>query len=290
MGRPSRPVGTVTRGTTNPNRLRRIDRWLAGPAAWRLRRAAGPPLVIDLGYGASPVTTVELFERLRKVRRDVEVVGIEIDPARVEAAQPLSRPGLSFAHGGFELGALDAPARAGQGPVIVRAANVLRQYAEHDVTQSWRTLTERLARDGIVVDGTCDELGRISTWVTLTVSGPATLTMSLRLAGLDDPAILAERLPKALIHHNVPGEPVHALMAALSRAWRHQAPLSVHGARQRFVAAVREMRAGGIPVLDEPSRWRLGELTVPWGCVAPAASKAVAGPRTPAPAPKGQRV
>ena len=33
-----RPVGTITRGTTNPNRLRRVDRWLAGPQAWRLRR------------------------------------------------------------------------------------------------------------------------------------------------------------------------------------------------------------------------------------------------------------
>ncbi len=269
MGRPSRPVGTVTRGTTNPNRLRRIDRWLTGPAAWRLRRAVGPPLVVDLGYGASPVTTVELFERLRTVRPDVEVVGIEIDPARVEAAQPLRRPGLRFAYGGFELGALDTSERARPGPVIVRASNVLRQYPEHEVVPAWRALTQRLAPDGIVVDGTCDELGRVSTWVTVSASGPQTLTMSLRLAGLDDPAVVAERLPKALIHHNVPGEPVHALLAALGQAWRHQAPLSVHGVRQRFVATVRELRGDGIPVLDEPSRWRLGELTVPWDCVAP---------------------
>ena len=268
MGRPSRPVGTITRGTTNPNRLRRIDRWLAGPAAWRLRSAAGPPLVVDLGYGASPVTTVELFERLRRVRPDVEVVGIEIDPARVEAAQPLSRPGLSFGYGGFELGDLDTAGRRTTGPVLVRAANVLRQYAEQDVPRAWRTLTERLAPDGMVIDGTCDQLGRVSTWVALTASGPQTLTMSLRLGGLGDPAILAERLPKALIHHNVPGEPVHAVLAALGRAWRHQAPLSVHGVRQRFVASVQQMRTDGIPVLDEPSRWRLGELTVPWGCVA----------------------
>ncbi len=28
-----RPVGTITRGTTNPNRLRRCDRWIAGPQA-----------------------------------------------------------------------------------------------------------------------------------------------------------------------------------------------------------------------------------------------------------------
>jgi len=25
----SRPQGTITRGTTNPNRLRRLDRWIA---------------------------------------------------------------------------------------------------------------------------------------------------------------------------------------------------------------------------------------------------------------------
>lgn len=39
----------------------------------------------------------------------------------------------------------------------------------------------------------------------------------------------AERLPKVLIHRNVPGE----------------------------------------PVLDGPSRWRLGELTLDWSAVAP---------------------
>ncbi|MCK2141982.1 class I SAM-dependent methyltransferase, partial [Streptomyces sp. WAC00276] len=28
MPPPPRPVGTATRGTTNPNRLRRMDRWI----------------------------------------------------------------------------------------------------------------------------------------------------------------------------------------------------------------------------------------------------------------------
>ena len=94
--------GTITRGTTNPNRLRRVDRWLAGPCA-RTLAAATDPLVVDLGYGASPVTTLELGERLRTVRADVEVVGIEIDPVRVRDAQPYTVPGVSFRHGGFEL-------------------------------------------------------------------------------------------------------------------------------------------------------------------------------------------
>src|SRR6187402_1912954 len=115
---PVRPVGTITRGTTNPNRLRRCDRWLAGPQAWRLRRSGAAPLVVDLGYGASPVTALELHDRLRRVRPDVEVVGVEIDPARVAGARPLERPGLRFAGGGFEV-----PLPAGAQPVVVRAFN-----------------------------------------------------------------------------------------------------------------------------------------------------------------------
>ena len=93
----------MTRGTTNPNRLRRVDRWLADVEGWRLRAGAEPPVVVDLGYGASPVTALEMRDRLLRVRPDVEVVGIEIDPERVRAAQGLTRPGLSFTLGGFEV-------------------------------------------------------------------------------------------------------------------------------------------------------------------------------------------
>ena len=78
--RASRPVGNVTRGTTNPNRMRRVDRWLTGPQAWRLR-AEADPLVVDLGYGASPATAVELFERLSVVRPDVRVVASKSSPS-----------------------------------------------------------------------------------------------------------------------------------------------------------------------------------------------------------------
>ena len=126
--RGGRPVGNVTRGTTNPNRMRRVDRWLTGPQAWRLR-AAAHPLAVDLGYGASPATAVELFDRLAAVRADTQVVGIEIEPERVRQAQALERPGLRFQLGGFEL-----PVTGN--PVLVRAFNVLRQYEEADVAGS----------------------------------------------------------------------------------------------------------------------------------------------------------
>ncbi|BCB80174.1 hypothetical protein Pflav_065840 [Phytohabitans flavus] len=91
---PARPQGEITRGTTNPNRLRRVDRWIAARLGGTLRDVPDP-LVVDLGYGESPVTTVELHSRLTAVRPDVRVVGLEIDPARVAAAAPVAEPRVS---------------------------------------------------------------------------------------------------------------------------------------------------------------------------------------------------
>src|SRR4030095_15101724 len=139
--------------------MRRLDRWLAGPQAWRLR-AAVDPLVVDLGYGASPATAVELFERLQAVRSDVRVCGIEIEPDRVRTAKALERPGLSFHVGGFEV-----PVHGD--PILVRAFNVLRQYEEADVAGIWGLVQSRLAPAGLFIDGTCDEIGRCATWVAL---------------------------------------------------------------------------------------------------------------------------
>ena len=247
-----KPLGAVTRGTTNPNRLRRVDNFLAYRCGGRLREAA-EPLVIDLGYGATPVTAVELRGRLAAtVRADVRVVGLEIDPVRVADAQPYAEPPhLEFVRGGFEL--------AGLRPVVVRAFNVLRQYAEDEVAAAWRAMT---ATGAVLVEGTCDELGRIATWAVVEDGAPSTLTLSARLSDLDHPATFAERLPKALIHHNVAGEPVHELVRALGRAWDAEA--TPFGPRQRWLATVRRLRDEGLPVRDGPHRWRLGELTVPW--------------------------
>ena len=250
-------LGAATRGTTNANRLRRVDAWIAHSLAGPLR-AAADPLVVDLGYGASPVTTVELRSRLAKVRADVRVVGLEIDPSRVSAAASAADPPwLTFRRGGFEL--------AGLRPVLVRAMNVLRQYPLEDVAPAWSAMC---ARAGTVVEGTCDELGRLACWVRLSGSGPVSLTLAARLSTLDTPGTFAERLPKALIHHNLPGEPVHDLLTALDDAWRAAAPYATFGARQRWIRTVAAVRDAGWPILDRAARWRLGEVTVAWPAVA----------------------
>lgn len=263
-GKHGKPVGNITRGTTNPNRMRRLDRWLAGPQAWRLR-AAVDPLVVDLGYGASPATAVELFERLQAVRPDVRVCGIEIEPERVRLAKELERPGLSFQLGGFELPV------AGR-PVLVRAFNVLRQYEEEDVAAIWQLVCSRLAPGGLFIDGTCDEIGRRMSWVALGAGGPLSLSFSVRFGSFELPSDIAERLPKALIHRNVPGEKIHAFLQAMDQAWLAAAPMASFGKRQRWTAMCVALSDAGWPVQDGPSRWRLGELTVDWMAVAPQGS------------------
>jgi hypothetical protein len=242
--------------------MRRVDRWITGAQARRLRSFPDSPLAVDLGYGASPATAVELFERLRTARADFRLVGVEIEPNRVEAAKPLERDGLEFRLGGFELPVDGAPA-------LVRAFNVLRQYEEDDVPAIWDLVRSRLAPGGLFVEGTCDEIGRRAAWVALDGDGPQTLSVALRFGSFERPSDVAERLPKALIHRNVPGEAVHEFLRALDSAWLSAAPLASFGNRQRWIAMARMLRSDGWPVRYGPARWRLGELTVGWEAVAP---------------------
>jgi hypothetical protein len=267
------PVGQVTRGTTGTNRLRRVDRWIARHPA--LRRTSDP-LVIDLGYGASGVTALELQARLARARPDVEVLGLEIELARVERARAQlaavragatsfdPRARVSFALGGFEV-----PVPNGRRPAVIRAMNVLRQYREDEVADAWERMCGRLAPGGVLVEGTCDEIGRIMTWVAVGPDAvPATLSISLRLADLEHPSIAAERLPKALIHRNVPGEAVHAFLAALDAEWARAGGVAPFGPVHRWQTALGALEQAGWP-LQGRSRWRLGEVTVPWSAVAP---------------------
>lgn len=230
-------------------------------------RRADDPFVIDLGFGASAATPLELHARVTRVRPDATVLGLEIDPERVARARAQAEgiDGVNFALGGFEV-----PTPGGRRPAIIRAMNVLRQYDEADVADAWARMCARLAPDGILVEGTCDEIGRVVTWVEVGADAvPRSLTVSLRLAELDDPAILAERLPKALIHRNVPGERVHDYVAALQREWSRAAAVAPFGPVHRWRTAIEALAADGWPVRGR-SRWRLGEVGVDWSAVEPA--------------------
>jgi len=226
--------------------------------------SAADPVVVDLGYGRLPVTTLELAARLRTVRPDVRVVGLEIDPHRVEAARAHPQPptgGAEFRLGGFEL--------AGLHPILVRAFNVLRQYPEAAVLEAWQTMRSGLAPGGLILDGTCDELGRRSCWVLLDGDGPVSVTLACDPSAIEQPSDLAERLPKALIHHNVAGQPIHRLLESADRAWAAAAGQSVFGPRARWRAMRAALLAAGVPIEPQRRSIRDALLTVPWDAVAP---------------------
>ena len=225
------------------------------------------PIVVDLGFGASPITAIELHSRLEKINPEVHVVGIEIERERVERGVAVATSHLHFVHGGFET---PLPAQFAEEKVsVIRAFNVLRQYDESEVASAWKIMQSRLADDGVLVEGTCDEIGRLSSWVTLDNVGPQSLTISLRLIGLDLPSKVAERLPKVLIHRNIAGEKIHEFLNALDAAWKNNAALAVFGPSQRWIAVCKELRADGWPLVGDTRRWRLGEISVDYKAVEP---------------------
>ncbi len=139
---------------------------------------------------------------------------------------------------------------------------------------AWQEMYSHLRSGGLIIDGTCDEIGRRSAWIAIRrteseTAIPESLTLSTHVASLERPSDLAERLPKALIHHNVPGQAIHAFLSAFDRAWMLAAPQGTFGARQRWIAAIESLQAEGIPILNDRKRWALGEVTVPWSLVAP---------------------
>ena len=252
------PIGTITRGTTGFNRLRKVDRWVFyHPELHQKLRphAVAAPLAIDVGYGDSYTTTCEWAWWLRRINPHISVVGLEIDPSRVLPP----RDGVRFERGGFEL--------AGYRPHLVRAFNVLRQYDVTQVPDAWSMVCGRLAPGGVFIEGTCDELGRRASWVLLNRQGPVSLTLAWQPWDVAKPSDVAERLPKILIHRNVPGQKIHSLLQLCDDCWDKTNGLAAFGPRIRWRETQKLLREH-LPI-PRPRLLRDNILTVPWSVVEP---------------------
>lgn len=267
-----KPQGQPTRGKTAPNRLRRVDTFLALYDPGLFRREDGlfaGSLLVDLGYGFEPVTTLESAARLRRLNPDLPVLGVEIDPERVAAAQPYANGQTHFRLGGFNL-----PLLAGEHVRCIRAFNVLRQYPEEAVEGAYRLLAAGLLPGGLLVEGTSEPFGRL--WVANVVrrqeggsqrtagSGKRSgeggegaegaglareaLVFGVNLRHGFDPAAFQAVLPKNLIHRVTPGEPIFDLFAAWKRGARETASAQVWGARAWFRAAAERLADDGYDV------------------------------------------
>ncbi|MCB9745014.1 MAG: hypothetical protein H6741_08365 [Alphaproteobacteria bacterium] len=250
------PENQPTRGKTAPNRLRRLDAFVALHAP-ELLSPHGPladALFVDLGFGRLPLTTLQSLEIWRRHHPGLRGLGVELDPERVAAAQAYAQPGLSFRRGGFAL-----PLRARERVGILRAMNVLRQYPLDEVLAAQAHMVSQLAPGGLLLEGTSDPFGRVMVVNVLRrgADGPEleAVLFATNLRWGSHPELFPPVLPRQLIARNVPGEPVHALFEAWTQAWTRAVHASVFGERQRFEAAaigLSEIHPG----IDARRRWR----------------------------------
>lgn len=240
-------LGQITRGKTAPNRLRKVDIFLLLYAPELIRRqiAGEDTWFVDLGYGADVYTTLESAARLRRLNPNLRVMGVEIDPARVAAAQPFASPQVQFRLGGFNL-----PLIEGEQASIIRAFNVLRQYQEAEVAGAHAAMAGGLVPGGLIIEGTSDPFGRV--WTANLVRKGAdgghfgeALVFGTNFHLGFEPGIFQPVLPKNHIHRMVEGEPIFAFMEAWKAACARQAAQRSFGLRQWFAASARDLAAQG---------------------------------------------
>lgn len=254
----ARPEGRATRGKTAQNRLRRIDLFVSSYASGLLR-SRGPAPVVDLGFGRLPLTTLEMAASFRRHNPRLPVLGIEIDPERVAAAQAYAGPDTQFMLGGFNLPQRSTPAR------LIRAMNVLRQYPEEEALPAHRQLIEQLIPGGLLVEGTSSPFGRRIV-INLFRRGPSGsvelngLLFSINFREGFTPDLFPPVLPKQLIHRHVPGEAIYAFF----ECWRRCADRARHalafGVRQHFVQTARALALTYPSVSTRPRLLRQGFL------------------------------
>jgi hypothetical protein len=254
-----RPLGQPTRGKTAPNRLRKTDTFLAVAFPEFVRHMPG--LYIDLGYGFFPITSVETLHRLRRLNPALRVVGVEIEPQRVAAAEPFAEPGLEFRHGGFNL-----PLLPGEKVSVIRAFNVLRQYDESAVEAALTALAQPLTPAGLILEGTSDPLGRLLTFNLYQMQpgglGRTALVLAPSLSLAFQPRSFQAVLPKNFIHHAEPGGPIDRFFAAWQAAWQHARGLSSDPRKVFAQAALRLSDHYGYSLDRRPALLRRGFLVL----------------------------
>ena len=102
----------------------------------------------------------------------------------------------------------------------------------------------------------------------LDATGPRSLTLAWDPQDVTRPSDVAERLPKILIHRNVPGESIHELLSAADAAWDHAAGWAPHGPRVRWARAREELIGSGWPLHPVRRRLRDNMFTIDWEHVA----------------------
>lgn len=204
---------------------------------------SGPaPLVVDLGFGAFPWTTLEMRARWAAINPGLRLIGLEIDPERVAAALPYAEaPQVRFAAGGFNV----ANTLGGERARLIRCYNVLRQYEESTVPDALATMAEALEPGGLLVEGTSTPSGRLVAFDVYLQTGRGleheTLVFGTNFRVQATPGDFQAILPKRLIHHMRDPGPERFF-----QAWRRALVMARGGARglrAEWIAAAHTLAA-----------------------------------------------
>lgn len=241
-----KPQGTITRGKTAKNRLRQVDHFIMiyDPM---LISANGNELFVDLGYGFEATTTIELASRFHAINPLLKVLGVEIDPERVEKALPFKDQFTDFRLGGFNV-----PIKSGEKIRGIRAFNVLRQYEESDVIAAWDEMGRNVIEGGILVEGTSNPNGSI--WVANILrmkngswaeEGIVFYTNFYKGFQLTD---FQAVLPKNYIHRMIEGEMIFDLFEKWRTALYETSAQRSWGDKAWFVSAAKLLCQNGIKI------------------------------------------
>jgi hypothetical protein len=241
---PSRPV----RARTRAGRLAALDAWVCHERAEVLQPGG---VVLDVGFGAEPVTTLELAAAVRRCQPALRVVGVERDAARVGRAD-----GVALVQGDFASLAALGPA------CLVRAMNVLRGYRDDEVPAIHAALGAATADGGLVLEGSADSEGQVTAAWVFAKQGGALVREALLLhtdfsRGFS-PWLFRDWLPRDLRRRVRPGAPVHGLLSAWAGV------VAAQGAgrtpRVRWVESLDAMRAHGL----EATAWERAHGYARW--------------------------
>ena len=264
-------MGQSTRGKTASNRLRRVDNFILLYESALLTRTDDllrASLFVDLGYGFDARTTLESAARFRRVNPNLKILGVEIDKERVAVALPFADEKTFFRLGGFNL-----PLKNGEHVRLIRAFNVLRQYEEKDFAPAYERLAQYVLPGGLMIEGTSNPFGSIWCANVVRMESDSSSYSQGMLSNFQKQASGVQSewkfealvfstnfrlgfdveefqtiLPKNLIHHVVPGEPIYDFIEAWKQSAKETSALKTYGAKQWFVASAESLAQKGYKI------------------------------------------
>ncbi|MBN2736862.1 MAG: hypothetical protein JXR70_07780 [Spirochaetales bacterium] len=239
--------GAITRGKTAPNRLRSADLYLA--LAHRLLVSAkGRSFFCDLGFGEDVFTLAQSAAILRRINPGLPVLGVEIDPDRVERACAAGLMDIEARLGGFEL-----PLKAGESVRIVRAFNVLRQYKAFYYREALELMAPALVTGGIIFEGSSSPWGDIWCANVFKKNSQGLLdydSLVFRFAFKEafSPSLFPPLLPRNLIEKMVSGEAVYCFFKVWEEVFERSRQLGVRSNQGLWKSTARMLAEQGFGI------------------------------------------